>query len=84
MQSGFSSEKNDAKLFYYLDLFGEETILLPVTEKCLNWFKGCKNGKTLQTCIFYWNKKCIKALFTRDILTDNIAIKRNCDKKILR
>ncbi len=25
-----------------------------------------------------------KALFTRDILTDNNAIKRYCDKKILR
>jgi len=25
-----------------------------------------------------------KALFTRDIWTDNIAIKRYCDKKILR
>ncbi len=24
----------------------------------------------------------IKALFTRDILTDNIAIKRHCDKNI--
>ncbi len=26
----------------------------------------------------------LKALFTRDILTHNIAIKRYCDKKILR
>jgi len=38
---------------------------------------GCREPKKVK-------KHCSKGLFTGDILTDNIAIKRYCDKKILR